>query len=824
MFRRFPPTVPFLILLTATTWQTCWSVTNETNRYVQMMQSIVIIPPGDPIAGGEKRAYQVASPRDTNKRTLLFLEIRMDNPTFAGDNYGMSITLNGRDLGTARDWMSQRLIGKDPIAHVKNYPGAEGPWVRAGWWLLVYAPDFSDKQIEEGDDCLFLWDVTDMVRPDGKDEIQIKSQTKRLEEQLKHPVPLKIGRFQMGLVDEKELSPVVGSPLPVPPIASNAKLEGKGFSCWLAAGGGLVVKLGRESFLVRSRFSFPGQPKGGWNLLEPAPMATGEPTWKPTVRKNKDSITVTALGANYSLSRRLTVDQHRIMVHDTFRNLTDKIIGLKFFHEMDCTGKVVPDVAVCGDQNANAASTDRSADNPTLFVKVGQVGLGMLAEDDVYRVQSQVEFRYPIGSTGSSHFGLAPGASCTVDWSLYPTATGDAWDFINQVRRDWKVNVTIPAGSIWTDCSVLTRMSDADLKQYIEWSGGKWIMATPWLDTYPLPTRPTYEQIAETTRPVVEKLRRISPDAKLLLGTHPTMNFCPPGKFYDSDEYLDSFVLDEQRKHFWHPWYTSYFCVGIAKEQGFLNFCNFMTPTNSYFKKMMGEADFALDKAGVGGIYCDEFNHYNCLSSRTYGRWDQHYVDLDANTFEVKTDKQCALLGLVCDEAQQVYADHIMKKGAVFLANSEPVTRRMQGMNFPRFMETPSLSAGFHAALYSPLAYGNPPLPADEAGLFQYVRDRLMCCVLTHLGGMPKLTRPCVTARMFPFTPLDIRPGVLTGKERIVTAKSGTCGWAAPFKARLFEYDKAGILTEADPPVKTYPRKLQIIVSENGIVILERAE
>ncbi|PIY48034.1 MAG: hypothetical protein COZ05_04310 [Armatimonadetes bacterium CG_4_10_14_3_um_filter_59_10] len=804
--------------------QPCRGATNDTRRYVEMMQDIVNIPSGQPIAGGESREFPVSAPHAKGKRTLLFLEIRMDSATHGGCNYGMSIRLNGRDLGTARDWMNQRLIGKTPMAHVKNYAGVEGPWVRGGQWLLMYAPSFEDKQIEEGDDCLFFWDVTDLLRGDGKDDIRIESQTKRLEEQLNRPVPLVLGRFQLGWVDEKVLEARLGKPLFVPPVADGAKLSGKGFSCWLAPGGGMVVSVGKEPFLLRSRFTYPGRPKGGWNVLEPSTATQGEPGWKPTVRKSGDALSVEAKGATYSLSRKLTLDRHRIIVRDSFRNVTDDTIGFRFANELDCTGKVVPDVAVSGNQSPDYSASQNPADNPTLFVKTGNAGLGLLIEDDVFRVQSIVKFAYPMGMIGSNNFGLAAKASYTVEWAIYPTPTGDAWDFINQVRRDWNVNFTIPAGSFWTDCSALSRIPDDSLKQYIDWSGSKWIMATPWLDTYPLPGRPTYEQLVEIVRPVVEKLKRICPDAKLLLGTHPTMNFCPPGKYYDSEEYRDSHILDENWKHFWSKTYTDYYCIGVAKEQGFLNFCNYTTPGNSYYRKMTMEADVALDRAGAGGIYCDEFNHYNCVSPRTYGQWDQHYVELDNDTFEVKTDKQMAQLSLVTDEAQEQYANYILKKCGVFLANAQPVTRRMQNLHFPRFVETASVERGFHSALFSPLAYGNNPPSTDEAALFQVVRERVECCVLTHIGGMPRLTRPCVTARMFPFTPVDIRPGIMTGNERIVTTRSGSYGWATPFKARLFVYDKSGALSEAEPPPQTCTKKMNITVPAEGMAIVEKVD
>jgi hypothetical protein len=212
--------------------------------------------------------------------------------------------MNGRDLGTARDRMNPRLIGKSPIAHIKNYPRAEGPWYRGGWWLLVYAPDSADHQIEEGDDCLFLWDVTDLLRPDGHDVIRLESQTKRIEEQIKRPIPLVVGRFHLGLVDAAVIASRLPPPLPVPPVANNARLTGKGFSCWLAPGGGLALTVGKESFLLRSQFTYPGRPKGGWNRLEPATKTEGEPGWKPTIKREASgNLSVTARGETYSLSR-----------------------------------------------------------------------------------------------------------------------------------------------------------------------------------------------------------------------------------------------------------------------------------------------------------------------------------------------------------------------------------------------------------------------------------------------------------------------------------------------------------------------------------------
>ena len=104
---------------------------NDTRRYVEQMAGVVAIPPGEPIAAGAESTFRADAPRARGKRTLLFLEIRMHSEQHGGCNYGMAISVNGKDLSSARDWMNRRLIGKTPVAHVKNYVDAKGP-VKSG--------------------------------------------------------------------------------------------------------------------------------------------------------------------------------------------------------------------------------------------------------------------------------------------------------------------------------------------------------------------------------------------------------------------------------------------------------------------------------------------------------------------------------------------------------------------------------------------------------------------------------------------------------------------------------------------------------------------
>ncbi len=54
---------------------------------------------------------------------------------------------------------------------------------------------------------------------------------------------------------------------------------------------------------------------------------------------------------------------------------------------------------------------------------------------------------------------------------------------------------------------------------------------------------------------------------------------------------------------------------------------------------------------------------------------------------------------------------------------------------------------------------------------------------------------------MFPITPVELHPGMILGKERIVTNRSGRYGWPDGSPATVYVFDADGKLVEK-PPVK----------------------
>ena len=84
--------------------------------------------------------------------------------------------------------------------------------------------------------------------------------------------------------------------------------------------------------------------------------------------------------------------------------------------------------------DVNQSTTDGA--HPTVLARWRDLAVGLAAEDDVLRLHAKA-FREP-GAIGLAdpELGIAPGASHTLEWSLYPMPRGDYWAFVNALRRN----------------------------------------------------------------------------------------------------------------------------------------------------------------------------------------------------------------------------------------------------------------------------------------------------------------------------------------------------------------------------------------------------
>src|SRR5581483_9557777 len=178
---------------------------------------------------------------------------------------------------------------------------------------------------------------------------------------------------------------VVLTAAPGAPGAADALYEPRSHAAAVAVtvdpSGGLHLTRGANTFTIRSYFS---RPDGGWLYLGAAPDGAGNETWKVAVLAGTNSYVVVGNTATYSLSRTITVYSNRVEVRDGITNLSDRMVGVRFGHE-------VVDGAAAGFVAGNAASgsvTANAPERPFVQVSKGGMSIGLVARDDAFRNQS----------------------------------------------------------------------------------------------------------------------------------------------------------------------------------------------------------------------------------------------------------------------------------------------------------------------------------------------------------------------------------------------------------------------------------------------------
>jgi len=239
-------------------------------------------------------------------------------------------------------------------------------------------------------------------------------------------------------------------------IFSGPTLTGEGFQLQVAPTGGMQLTVADDDYFFRSAFSFPAKnqssnssrhspsavtktqvpgssangtgtvpatlnlktgskEKMGFNTLDPE-KADGQLAWKPTVqRANAGGITVTAETPAYGIVRTISRDGPRVRVRDTIQNRTDEPIGLVVRNTMALNQVPTTDRWRISGTNRESLLAGAAA-NPTLFAAQDHSSLGIVAEDNVFRLQLELRRRYNAFDFQTTHFGLDGGKFYTFEW------------------------------------------------------------------------------------------------------------------------------------------------------------------------------------------------------------------------------------------------------------------------------------------------------------------------------------------------------------------------------------------------------------------------
>ncbi len=556
--------------------------------------------------------------------------------------------------------------------------------------------------------------------------------------------------------------------------------------------GGLLVRAKGREFPVLSEFSYPG---GGFNALgRPAGNdRQAEPAWKPTVEQlSPAQYRITAAGKYYRLVRCVAAEPNRVVVRDTITNKTGEPLGILVRNGLGSLAGVSGDRFVAGYRCGGEVIDRPVKTNPTLFVPGRDMGLGLVALDDVFIVQSLATTRGDSAALHTDTFALDKNASYTLEWAVYPTGSDDYYDFINQVRRDEGRNGTVDGAMGFVTRGPNDRRSiptPADLAMrnlkyllihclsYVADDPGISIEGIEFLD-FPKERAMLKEQFAA--------IRRQSPGMKIAFHVaHSLYATNRPDQLF-----ADSRVIDAGGKQAVYTTNPGPYFSPERRAQGWNWYIYYPTLENSCGRAMLQSVDVMMDEIGADGPFMDGFM-WAYGGDYTYDRWDGHTAQIDPKTKTIVRKMGSVLL--LSQDALVAFCRKIRDKGGVVIANNSIMTRTIARETY--ILHERECFAGPEVHLAStPMALSLPSAIRGEPDVFRDVLDKLRWGNLYAYYEEGRLTHPSVPAQMYPITFEELHAGYVKGQQRLITMHSGIYGWRGDRQLHyVYRYDSRGV-------------------------------
>ncbi len=586
------------------------------------------------------------------------------------------------------------------------------------------------------------------------------------------------------------------------------------YSLTVHPGGGFTINVGGSALPIESAFSYP---QGGENrLVAGERFAEGEPGWTVRVRHEQDgTYTVRASGGSYDIDRSIRRAHNRVIVRDTITNKTEDVLGILLDNHLNSVDEPFAHTAVGGYPNGRPRAHSES---PSTFVAWDDLALGMLPLDDVYVIQSIVYAANGRAGIRDDEFGLEPGASYSLEWALYPCASTDYYDFINQVRRDENRVGTVEGGFAFIPRENVSREHVA-MRNLAFGSFGclTKVADDPEIEIEGIEFIELPKERARI-KAQFDAIRETNPDLKLMFHVaHSLWSTNKPGETFP-----DARVIDAAGNHVTYSYdYDS--CVYFSRrrhEEGWRWYIYYPTPGNSFHDALMRSVDVMVDEIGCNGAFMDGFM-FGYGSQYTYDRWDGHTVEIDPETKTVKRKKGSVLL--MSQPSMAEFTRRMDAKGAVVIANNAVMTRTMAAL--PLIVDQEIRSGPDVHLSRTSASLGNPAAIRNEADVYKDVLDKLSWGNLYFYYGEGTLTYPSLPSRMYPITVEELYAGTIKGRERIITMNPGVHGWPGDGALHLcYRFNSLGMEVPAEFPstVDAGGVRTQIDLAEQESAVIER--
>ncbi|MEW6359330.1 MAG: hypothetical protein AB1696_23545 [Planctomycetota bacterium] len=729
---------------------------------IRLVKEETAIPPG------ESRTFEFGTVPQKDTTVTIEIAARLNFPGLSGSSLFMALTLNDREIAPAKSRTVLRLLNRPLVSPVA--PNLPAKWFDGGKWRLLYAPDFEcgrKSAFYVGDPYTYVLDVTDLTNPAAENRLVVTNTVTKGDPLFKNGGgDLVIGRLVVHTKPGESPTMAPGATIqPVintgQPAAGPAEYEGR-----LLPGGGFVLIAGGERWEFASAISYPN---AGLNRLAPrdVPDTTGQPGWRLTATQTGREGEVSASGPDYRLHRAIRFTPRKVSVADTITNAhADTPLGLLVRHDLSLHDKKDPQVRIAGNPDPSMDNY-YAPPNPSVHVVVGSIGIGMICEDTVFRNQARLycEQDPPRVGLRTEMLYLPPGASRTLEWSVYPVAGRDYFDFINLVRQDWGANFTVQGP--WTFFSPYTVVETPEekLKTDIDRLGinyacycGGWVdgrndkkkigFGTGVMDPYWAPFRQALKEAAA-------KLRRIRPGIKVLVYYDTQRDTSDGGE----ERFKDSWLTSEKGQQLTTNW------------SGVYSLTRSMVATldNTFGKTMLGVVDRYMDEIGADGPYWDEMEVTGYGAPLiTHSIPDGCSCILDPKTYTIQ--RQIGITQLLGEGHRLAVIDRVRAKGGTLMGNGPPCTRKLLERKVQRMVEIQHNDYWcYQGNLDTPLGYASARMDFGN-----WIRSLKMATLLV---GTRYTYEHEISPYVFPFTPIELHHGYLLGEERIITLHPGSYGW-----------------------------------------------
>lgn len=727
-----------------------------------------------------------------SRQVVLAFRARIDHPTTLGSSNGVFIEVNGKRVGLSTPRRQVRLLNKPNRFRWTNPPSLTW-YLPAGDWRLVYAPDFEillHREYYGPEAYTFELDITDLLGA-GENSLSLRhAGNQNIARNAGCDMTLYFRDLRLevragpgALPGEPQRPDYSGPFVPRPTRAAQMSAAGN-------ARGEIIVRVRGHSYHVSSRFSAPGEDGGivWYDLRGPVleGAVTGSDAFGPLAP-------LTLNGPGWRLERSFETGRPgRLLVHDRFTNVSGQPVGIRVRHELKLCEERVEVVNFGGREEPELTEISRPS-TPWVFVPRSDHGIALVAQDDVLRQHAVFSFDDLTHTAGISDdwFGLRPGDSYTMTWGAYATESGNVFDLVNMIRQDWLEPFTIAGGINFFEPDAILAYDDEQLRAHLQMLNINIMMSQGgWVDRKlllagvknighgPTVMSALYADYRQRLRAAIEKLRRLRPGVKCLI-------------------YLDTWLVSGES--LLEQWGDSIWRRkdGLPQQHTFSETWNahiaLVTPTlsNSVGRALLeGIPTCYLEEIGADGLYWDEMSRAFGGSGWVSGLAD--YAHPDGYTFEIdpatgRIVAECGAPELASLPFKLALLRAFEARGATVVANTTPTTLTETRERFVRFNET---SIPHHPGTiykswtYTPVAYAgysvyHTPGVTEEMFLAD-IRDKLWHANL-YLFSAPMFyhlfTHENLATYEYPITPVELDWGVIIGRERIITMRSGRFGW-----------------------------------------------